>query len=74
MLAVAGVTAIEDNVLTAALTVSVAAPLSPFSEAVTVDEPAATAVAIPPVAMVATAADELVHVTDEVTSPLDPSL
>lgn len=74
MLAVAGVTAIEDSVLVAAVTVSVAAPLSPFNEAVTVDEPAATPVANPLVAIVATDAEELVQATEEVTSPVDPSL
>jgi hypothetical protein len=60
--------------LAAAVTVSVDAPLIPFIAAVIVDEPAATAVAMPLAAMVATGAEELVQVTDELTSPVVPSL
>jgi hypothetical protein len=74
MLAVAGVTAIEVSVLAATLTVSVAAPLIPLSVAVIVDAPGATAVAIPADVMVATDSEELVQVTDAVTSAVDPSL
>jgi hypothetical protein len=74
MLTVAGVNAIEASVLAATPTVSVAAPLIPLSEAVIVEEPAATAVAIPAVVMVATDGEELVQVTDAVTAAVDPSL
>jgi hypothetical protein len=74
MLAVAGVTAIEESVLAATVTVSVAAPLIPLSEAVIVDEPAATAVAIPAAVMVAIEGEELVQVTDALTSAVVPSL
>jgi hypothetical protein len=74
MLAVAGVTAIEESVLSATVTVSVAAPLIPLSEAVIVDEPAATAVAIPAAVMVAIEGEELVQVTDALTSAVVPSL
>jgi hypothetical protein len=74
MLAVAGATAIEASVLVATVTVSVAAPLIPLSEAVIVDEPAATAVAIPAVVMVAIGGEELVQVTDAVTLAVEPSL
>jgi hypothetical protein len=73
MLAVAGVTAIEDSVLVATVAVSIAAPLIPLNEAVIVDEPAATAVAIPAVVMVAIDGEELVQVTDAVTLAVDPS-
>jgi hypothetical protein len=73
MLAVAGVTAIEDSVLVATVAVSIAAPLIPLSEADIVDEPAATAVAIPAVVMVAIDGEELVQVTDAVTLAVDPS-
>jgi hypothetical protein len=74
MLAVAGVTAIETSVLVATVTVRVAAPLIPLSEAVIVDEPAATAVPIPAVVMVAIDGEELVQVTDAVTLAVVPSL
>jgi hypothetical protein len=73
-LAVAGAIAIELTVAALADTVSEALALSPFSEAVTVAVPAATAVTMPLVLTVAT--DELddAHVTDDVTSAVEPSL
>jgi len=74
MLAVAGVTAMELTVLTAAVTVSAAAELTPLRDAVIVEEPAATAVAMPPELMLATEAVELVHVANEVTSAVVPLL
>src|SRR5574337_250293 len=65
MLAVPGVTAIEESVLTA----SVAVPLMAPRVAVIVVEPAATPVATPvPELIVATLVDELVHVQDVVIS------
>jgi hypothetical protein len=74
MLAVAGVTASEDSDLVATVTVSVAAPLIPLSEAVMVDDPAASVVTIPAVVMVAIDGEELDQVTDAVTLTVDPSL
>jgi hypothetical protein len=74
MLAVAGVTAIEVSVFAAAVTVRAAVPLIPLDAAVMVEEPAATADAIPVALTVAIAVLELVHVADELTSPVEPSL
>jgi hypothetical protein len=74
MLAVAGITAIEVSVFAAAVTVSAAVPLNPPAAAVIVEEPAATADAIPAALTVAVAVLELVHVADELMSPVDPSL
>ena len=58
----------------AAVTVSMAVPLMPLSDAVMVVAPAATAVARPAVLMVAAAVEELLHVTVEVILPVEPSL
>jgi hypothetical protein len=70
--ALAGEIAIDFSV--AAGTVSVAVPLKAPVEAVTVLDPAATAVATPPELTVATEALELVHVAVEVTSAVELSL
>lgn len=69
-----GVTAIELSVFVAAVTVRVADPLTPLSEAVIVDDPAATPVASPPVLMVAAAVFDEVQVTVVVTLPVVPLL
>lgn len=76
MLGALGETAIEISVgeVTAVDTVSVAVPLTPFSAAVTVVDPAATAVASPPALIVAIDVVELLQVTVEVTFSVDPSL
>jgi hypothetical protein len=58
----------------AVVTVSVAVPLIPFREAVTVAEPAATPVATPLEFIVATDGVPEVQVAVAVTLPLDPSL
>ena len=55
-------------------TVSVALPVTPLSVAVMVLEPAATAVALPVVFTVATAGEEEVQVTVELTFAVDLSL
>jgi hypothetical protein len=74
MLGLAGVTEIPVTVLAAAVTVKVATPLIPFIEAVTVVEPAASAVASPAELIVATAAFASVHVAVDVTFAVEPSL
>jgi hypothetical protein len=74
VLGVAGVTAIETSVFTAAVTVNAAVPLTPLSVAVTVLEPAATAVARPAALIVAAAVLELVHVALLLTLAVEPSL
>jgi hypothetical protein len=74
MLAVAGVTAMLDSVFATAVTVSVAVPLTPLSDAVMVVAPAATPVARPAALMVAAAVLELDHVTEDVMLALEPSL
>jgi hypothetical protein len=74
MLGVVGVTAIDVRVLAAAVTVRVAVPLIPFSAAVMVVLPAATAVARPAELMVAVAVLELVQVAVEVMLLVVPSL
>lgn len=74
MLAVAGETAIEVRVAVAPLTVRLAAPLTPLSDAVTVAVPEATPVASPAELTVAVAELELVQVTLEVTSAVELSL
>jgi hypothetical protein len=74
MLGVAGVTAMLDNVLAAAVTASAAVPLTPLSEAVILVAPAATPVASPAELMVAAAVLELVHVAEEVMFAVEPSL
>jgi hypothetical protein len=58
----------------AAVTVSMAVPLTAPSVAVTVVAPEATAVARPPVLIVAVAVAELVQVTAEVILRVEPSL
>jgi hypothetical protein len=74
MLPVAGETEIDVIVFVAAVTVSIAAPLTPLSEAVTMLEPAATAVASPVVLIVATPTVADVQVAVEVTFAVEPSL
>jgi hypothetical protein len=72
MLGEAGVTAIE--VSTFGVTLSAALPLTPLKEAVTVVEPAATPVASPAALITAAAVVELVQVTVEVITAVEPSL
>ncbi len=74
MLAVAGETAIAVTVFTVVETFRLALPLTPLSAAVTVVEPAATAFTSPVEVMVATVWLAAVHVTDELTFTVDPSL
>ena len=74
MLGLAGVTAMDERVLAAAVTVSVAVPLTPFSAAVMVDEPAATPVANPLELIVAAAVFDEVHVAVVVTLAVELSL
>jgi len=71
-LAVAGVTAMEDNVA-AAVTVRVAVPVLPLKAAVMVAEPAALAVARPLLATVAVVVLDEVQVTCVVISRVVPS-
>jgi hypothetical protein len=72
MLGLAGVIAMDFSV--AAETVIVAVALTPSSEAVTVVEPAATAVATPLEFTVATEVSAVDHVACELIFPVDPSL
>jgi len=72
MLAVPGETAIDVTALVA--TLSCAVPVMPLREADNLAVPGATPVAIPPAVMVAIAALELVHLTDDVTSAVVPLL
>jgi hypothetical protein len=74
MLAVLGVTAIEVSVFAIAPTASVAAPLTPLSDAVIVVEPVDNPVTNPSEFTVATVAVELVQVAVVVTSAVEPSL
>lgn len=74
MLAGAGVTATEESVFAAAVTVSAACALKPFAEAVMVVVPAATALASPAALMVATAVLDDVQVTPDVNGPVVPLL
>jgi len=74
MLAVAGVTAIEDSVGAVVVTLRDAVPLMPLRDAVMVDDPAATPVARPAELMVAVAVLEDVQVTVEVMVLVDSSL
>jgi hypothetical protein len=74
MLAVAGETAMAVNVFATAATVSVALPLMPSRVAVTVVEPAATAVASPDGLMEATFGSASVQRADAVTFAVEPSL
>jgi hypothetical protein len=74
MVAVAGDTAMEVSVLGGAATVRVAFPLTLPMAAVTVVEPAATAVAMPDAVIVATCPLASVQVADAVTSAVEPSL
>jgi hypothetical protein len=74
---VAGVTATDDRVGgggAALVTVSIAVPLMPFSEAVIVVAPEATAVASPPALTVAVLVEELVQETVVLILLVDPSL
>ena len=73
MLAVAGVTAIEVTVSVGAVTVRLAVPLTPLSDAVMVAVPAATPVATPAEVTVAAAELELVQVAVEVTFAVELS-
>jgi hypothetical protein len=73
-LALEGETAMEVSVLGVTATASAAFPLIPFSEAVMVVEPEATAVASPVEPIVATAALAAVQLAVAVTSPVEPSL
>ncbi|HZP04488.1 MAG TPA: hypothetical protein VFB43_06275 [Terracidiphilus sp.] len=72
--ALGGVTAMDFTVTAAAVTLSPAVPFMPFNDAVMVLEPAATPVARPDALIVATAGLEDVHVADEVTFAVEPSL
>jgi len=74
MLAVAGVTLIEVTVRVAACTVRAAEPFIPLSEAVTVLDPAASAVANPALLTEAIEDGFTVHVAVELTSAVEPSL
>jgi hypothetical protein len=74
MLGLAGVTAMDVRVTGAGRTESVALPLMPSSVAVTVSEPEATAVTMPPELIVATVVLLLLQVTPAVTSAVVPSL
>ncbi len=74
MLGVAGVTATAVSVFVAAVTVSLAVPLIPLSEAVTEVEPAATAVASPDMLIVAAELLEDVQLAVEVTFAVELSL
>jgi hypothetical protein len=74
MLGAAGVTAMEVRVGAVAVTVSVALPLTPFSDAVIVADPELTPVARPAAVIVATLVLALTHVTVLVTFPVVPSL
>jgi hypothetical protein len=74
MLAVPGEMAIAVRVFDGAATVSVAFPAMVSRVAVTVVEPAATAVALPAEVMVATFAFVSVQLAVAVTSAVEPSL
>jgi hypothetical protein len=74
MLGFAGVTAMDEMVFVAAVTVSVAVALTLFAVALMVVVPAATAVASPAVLMVATVVFDELHVTPLVSVPVVPSL
>ena len=74
MLGVVGETEMAVTVFVAAVTVWVAEPLTPLSEAVTVDKPAATPVASPAEFTVATVLVVDVHVAVEVALAVEPSL
>jgi hypothetical protein len=74
MLAVVGEIAIDFTVFDTAVTVSVAVPLTPFSDAVIVLEPAATPVANPAALIVATDVFALLHVAVAVTFTVELSL
>jgi hypothetical protein len=74
MLSVAGETAMDVRVGAAASMVSVAIPLMPFSAAVTVVEPAATAEASPDELIVAIAVFAAVQLAVVVTFAVEPSL
>lgn len=74
MLGDAGVTAMELSVGAFADTVSVAEPETLLYVAVMLVDPAATALAIPPLLMVAIPVLLAVHVADDVTSVVEPSL
>ena len=73
-LGLAGVTAMEERVFAAAVTVRVAEPVTPLSEAEMVVVPAATAVARPEVLTVAVAVLEEAHVAVALTLAVEPSL
>lgn len=73
-LAVSGEMVISFIVLAVVVIVSVAVPLTPSSKAVIVDEPAATPVAIPAGAIVATDGVDDVQLTAVVTFAIEPSL
>jgi hypothetical protein len=78
MLAVVGETAIDFSVFDVAVTISVpvpfTVPLTPFTDAVIVLEPAATPVASPAALIVATEVLELLHVAVELTFAVELSL
>lgn len=74
MLAVAGVTAMDDSVFAAAFTVSAACALNPFAEAEMVVVPAPTAVARPEALMVATVVLDEDHVMPVVNGAVVPLL
>jgi hypothetical protein len=66
--------AVKLEIEASATTESVVLPCTSPDVAVIVVAPVATAVDIPPVSIVAIAVDELDHVTDDVTSPVLPSV
>ncbi len=74
ILGLPGEIAIEVTVFTAEVTESVAVPLRPLSEAVTVVEPAATPVANPAELIVVTDGVALVQLAVELTFAVEPSL
>ena len=74
MLGAAGVTAMEESVLAAAVTVSAAVPFTPLKAAVTMVDPATTPDAIPAALIVAAAVLELVHAAVDVTFAVEPSV
>ena len=69
-----GEIAIDAMVLAVAITVSFAVPLVPSSEAVMVDEPAATPVATPAGVIFATDGVDEVQLAAVVTFAIEPSL
>lgn len=69
-----GVTAMEERVGAAAVTLNAAVPVTPLRDAETVVDPAATAVTMPLEFTLATDPALLVQVTELVMFAVDPSL